>query len=103
VQFRPLTRRDPAFGRATNILALLIEGELDLVTPPWAEDQFHRHFTNGRQVVFPHMGHVAIGLDGLECVDNVEEQFLSTMDPRRLDTGCRDNIRRKAFLVEDKN
>lgn len=96
-----MPRREPAVGKVTDIPVLIMQGQLDLVTPPWSDDELHRHFSNGRQVVLPLTGHMPTGLDGSECVDNIEEQFLFKLDSQALDTRCLSNIHRKPFVVEE--
>lgn len=99
----PVPQRDPAVGKPTNIPVLLMEGELDLVTPPWPDGVIKHYFPNGTQVVLPHTGHMPTGLDGLECLDKVEEQFLLRLDNSALDTSCRAGIRRKPFITARQN
>ena len=98
----PVPKRDPALGKPTEIPVLLMEGDADVATPPWPDDVFRRTFPNGRQVILPHVGHMPIGYDGIECLDNIEEQFLDTLNASKLDVTCREQVRRKPFIVEHK-
>lgn len=101
-KFWPVPKRDPALGKPTDVPVLLMEGAVDLVTPPWPEQKFHHYFPQGTQLVLPHTGHMPIGLDGIECLDNIEEQFLTSPGNKPLDTTCVAEIRRKPFVVEEK-
>ena len=92
--------RDPALGKPSDVSMLLTEGQLDLVTPPWSDAELQRYFPNGRQIILPKVGHMQVGLEGIECLDNIEEQFVATLNTQRLDVSCRDRIHRKPFVVE---
>jgi pimeloyl-ACP methyl ester carboxylesterase len=96
----PVQRHDFQIGKPTPIPVLIMEGEEDPVTPPWPDSEVQHYFPNGRQIVMPLVGHVAVGLDGAECIDEIEEQFLAKFDVHSLDTNCLKNFRRKPFLTE---
>lgn len=99
-KFWPVPKRDPMLGKPSHIPMLLMEGQFDLVTPSWSEGDLHRYFPGGRQVILPLVGHMPIGFDGIECLDQIEEQFIATRNNKTLDVSCRDNIRRKPFVVD---
>jgi len=95
----PVPARAPVLGRPSNVPLLLMEGQLDLVTPPWSDAQLKRYFPRGRQVILPKVGHLQVGLDGLECLDAIEEQFVATLNLQAIDVSCREKIKRKPFEV----
>jgi pimeloyl-ACP methyl ester carboxylesterase len=92
-------RRDPSMGKPSDVPMLLMEGELDLVTPPWSAAELRQYFSKGRQVILPKVGHMPIGLEGVECIDTIEEQFVATPISETLDTACSDKIHRQPFLT----
>lgn len=98
----PVPRRKLSIGKPTNIPVLIMEGQYDVATPMWSDEDVHRYFPNGRQVVLPHAGHLLIGLEGMECLDKIESQFLEELDVKVLDTTCTSGIHRKPFVVEEK-
>ncbi len=94
-------KHDPAIGKPAKIPILLMEGKFDPVTPPWKQQDLLRYFPVGRQIVIPHAGHLLVGLEGIECIDMIEDQFLTSLDPNALDTSCLNGVRRKPFLLTE--
>jgi pimeloyl-ACP methyl ester carboxylesterase len=92
--------REPALGKPSDVPMLLMEGQLDSVTPPWSQAELERYFPKGRQIILPKVGHLQVGLEGIECLDKIEEQFIATLNTETLDASCRDKIHRKPFAVE---
>jgi pimeloyl-ACP methyl ester carboxylesterase len=98
----PVPKRDPGIGKPSNVPLLLMEGQVDPVTPPWSDAELRRYFPEGRQVILPHVHHMPVGLDGIECLDEIEEQFLATLDNKKLNVSCLNTIHRKPFIVNAK-
>ena len=99
-KFWPVPNRDPQLGKPSAIPMPLMEGQSDLVTPAWSEEELYRYCPNGRQVILPLVGHMPVGFDGIECLDQIEEQFIATPNNKLLDVSRRDHIRRQPFVVD---
>ncbi|HQV73092.1 MAG: alpha/beta hydrolase [Dokdonella sp.] len=72
---------------ATPILVL--EGELDPVTPPRYGEQVVKHLSNARLIVARGQGHNIIGRG---CLPKLVGTFMDTLDPKALDAGCVDEL-----------
>ncbi len=73
----------------TDTPALILEGELDPVTPPRYGEEVLKGLSNGRLVVAPGMGHSVIGRG---CIPTVVGQFVDNLDPKTLDAKCVDRL-----------
>lgn len=78
---------------------LILTGEWDPVTPPSNGDEAARYLPNSKHVVVPHGGHGFAGLNGLDCIDTLINQFIETANARNLDTGCVTGIKRHGFAL----
>lgn len=73
-----------------TVPALMLVGQLDLVTPPTWSDQVARSMSNARTVVFAQTGHFVL-LRQTECVATLLQRFYA--DPAApLDTACVDQL-----------
>ena len=91
----PRTVMEPV---TANVPTLLISGELDPATPAAFGERTARSLPNARSVVLPSAGHWLNGLVGApQCVRRMITDFFRDADPRGLDTGCVDAIRRPPF------
>ena len=79
---RPADFNEPATG-GTPILVL--EGELDPVTPPRYGEQVMQHVDNAKLIVAKGQGHNIIGRG---CIPKLVSKFMDTLDPKALDTTC---------------
>jgi len=79
------------------IPALLLSGALDPVTPPEQGAEAARHLTNSLHVIVPHGGHDPYGLNGLDCIDRLEHDFIERGSVAGLDTSCVSRITRPPF------
>jgi pimeloyl-ACP methyl ester carboxylesterase len=66
---------------------LILEGELDPVTPPRYGEQVLKGLSNGRLLVAKGQGHNVIGRG---CIARVVETFVDKLAPKQLDTTCAD-------------
>ncbi|HEX8905831.1 MAG TPA: alpha/beta hydrolase [Longimicrobiaceae bacterium] len=77
---------------------LVLTGQWDPATPPYAGDQVLRTLPNGRHIVVPSAGH---GFDGLvgtrECITPLIVRFIRTADAKGLDASCVQAIHRPPF------
>ena len=83
-----------------SVPVLLVTGMWDPATPPSDAEQVARHLPKNLNVVVPHGGHGLDGLDGVECVTNLEIEFVERGSLEGLATACIDKIRRRPFRVE---
>ena len=83
-----------------GVPALILTGQWDPVTPPVYGDTAARYLPNSLHVVVPHGGHGFGGLEGLDCVQNLINDFINRGTTSGLDTSCVKNIRRRGFLLE---
>jgi pimeloyl-ACP methyl ester carboxylesterase len=78
---------------------LMMVGDADPATPPhWAELAM-LSAVNGRLVVVPQGGHVLTGLNGMECLQRLQSDFLTRPEPAALDVTCLQEVRRPPFVV----
>ncbi|HET7202818.1 MAG TPA: alpha/beta hydrolase [Steroidobacteraceae bacterium] len=76
----PVTVRQPV---------LLLSGEFDPVTPPRYGEAVARQLPHARHLVLRGQGH---GVLGVGCTPRLLGRFLARPEPRRLDTGCLDDL-----------
>lgn len=73
----------------TDKPVLLLEGELDPVTPPRYGEQILTGLSNGRLIVAKGQGHNVLGRG---CIPKVVEEFIDRLDPKQLDAKCVDAL-----------
>lgn len=78
---------------------LLLSGYLDPVTPPSNAEAVARSLSCHLNVVVPHGGHSFDGLDGGECIEKLEADFVERGNIAGLDSDCVLNIRRRPFAT----
>lgn len=83
---RPSDFNEPITG-ATPILVL--EGELDPVTPPRYGEQVLKTLANAKLIVARGQGHNIIGRG---CLPKLVGNFMDTLDAKALDAGCVDEL-----------
>jgi hypothetical protein len=77
---------------------LMLSGEWDPATPPYAGDEALRTLPNGRHVIVPSAGHGFDGLVGVgDCIGPLIVQFIRTADAKGLDASCVERIHRPPF------
>jgi pimeloyl-ACP methyl ester carboxylesterase len=85
----------------SDVPVLLISGALDPVTPPRWGEQAAASFPNGLHVVVPYAGHGYGGLQNLECVDALVNQFYREGSVRGLDPApCLRSLRPPPFVTD---
>ena len=77
--------------------ALILTGQWDPVTPPAYGETAAKYLPNSLHLVVPHGGHGFGGLEGLDCVQNLINDFVNRGTTSGLDTSCVKNIRRRGF------
>jgi pimeloyl-ACP methyl ester carboxylesterase len=68
---------------------LVLEGELDPVTPPKYGEQVMKGLTRARLLVAKGQGHNVIGRG---CIPKIVDEFVNTLAPADLDLGCADTL-----------
>lgn len=74
---------------STDVPALVLEGELDPVTPPKYGEETVKTLKNGRLFVLRGQGHNVIGVG---CMPKLFAKFIETADAKKLDGKCLDNL-----------
>jgi pimeloyl-ACP methyl ester carboxylesterase len=74
---------------ASDVPALVLEGEFDPVTPPRYGEEVLKTLPNGRLFVLRGQGHNVIGAG---CMPKLFAQFLQTADAKALDGKCLDDL-----------
>jgi pimeloyl-ACP methyl ester carboxylesterase len=74
---------------ATDVPALVLEGEFDPVTPPRYGEQTVKPLKNGRLLVLRGQGHNVIGAG---CMPKLFAQFLQDANAKALDATCLDTL-----------
>lgn len=89
----PPSHLDPV---RTDVPILILVGEHDPVTPPRWGQEIVQHLSRGRVIVVRGGGH-SFSQESLACLDRIRVEFLDTVAPERLDTGCLVSVRRQPF------
>lgn len=74
---------------ATNVPALVLEGEFDPVTPPRYGEEVVKTLPNGRLFVLKGQGHSVLGAG---CMPKLFAQFIEKADAKALDGKCLDSL-----------
>lgn len=74
----------------SSIPTLLISGERDPVTPPAYADEVLQGLSNARSLVVKGLGHAEPMYAG--CMPDLMEQFITDLQPKKLDARCLDRI-----------
>lgn len=79
---------------------LILSGQLDPVTPPYLAAKVARTLPNSLHLVIPHGGHGFAGLKGIDCVEEIQTEFLVSLSFDDIDTSCIGDIERGPFALE---
>jgi len=83
----------------SNVPVLIFTGEWDPVTPPANAAGVARHLSKSLNVVIPHGGHGFNGLEGTDCIDRLQSEFVSKGTTEGLNTDCVKAIKRKPWVL----
>ena len=84
----------------SDVPVLILTGEWDPVTPPSNGDAVARTLPNSLHIVVPHGAHGFGGLEGTDCIDRLNAEFIERGTTKGLDTSCVKNIRRRGFALK---
>lgn len=79
---------------------LILTGQLDPVTPPSNGDAVAKYLPNSLHVVVPYGAHSFGGLDGINCIERFNTEFVERGTAKGLDTSCVKGIKRRGFLLK---
>ena len=94
----PADFREPV---TTDLPVLIVDGELDPVTPPRFARDAAKHMPNARLVVVPRGHHGFDGLTNEECLDKLLNQFIDQGTTEGLDPSCVKTMQRPPFVLEE--
>ena len=83
----------------SKVPVVIITGQWDPVTPPSNGEGAARHLSQGLHVIVPHAAHGLGGLVGTECIERLQNEFVSRGTVKGLDTSCVKAIRRKPWVL----
>ena len=86
----------------SKVPVLIFTGEWDPVTPPANAAAVARHLSKSLNLVIPHGGHGFNGLEGTDCIDRLQNEFLSKGTTEGLNTDCVKAIKRKPWVLSMK-
>ncbi len=86
----------------SNVPALIFTGEWDPVTPPANGAGVARHLAKSLHIVVPHGGHGFNGLEGTDCIDRLQAEFVAKGTTEGLNTECVKAIKRKPWVLSMK-
>lgn len=76
---------------------LVLEGELDPVTPPRYGEQVMKHLDNAKLIVARGQGHNVIGRG---CMPKLVSEFMDTLAPKTLDVTCVEELGPTPFFID---
>jgi pimeloyl-ACP methyl ester carboxylesterase len=97
----PQARVPAAFLESVRSTAptLILSGQWDPATPPALGDEAGRDLPASLHVVVPHGGHSYVGLEGLDCIRQLQTELIARGSTQGLDTACVSGIRRPGFQL----
>jgi pimeloyl-ACP methyl ester carboxylesterase len=84
----------------STVPVLIVTGEWDPVTPPANGDAVAKYLPNSLHVIVPHGAHGLGGLEGVDCINTLVDDFVSRGTTKNLDTACVSSIKRKGFVLQ---
>ena len=83
-----------------DVPVLILTGEWDPVTPPANAATVAKTLPNSLNLVIPSGAHGLDGLEGMDCVDRIIDEFVERGTTKGLDSACVKNIRRAGFALK---
>jgi pimeloyl-ACP methyl ester carboxylesterase len=81
---------------ASNVPALVMNGELDHLTPPRYGKHVAQSLARARHLVLPHRGHNDVD----ECITGMIEAFVAAGDAAKIDASCLAKTEELSFAVK---
>ncbi len=78
---------------------LIFTGQWDPVTPPSNGNFVAKSFSNSLHLVVPQGGHGFGGMQGVECVNKLQSEFVERGSIKELDTSCVKGIKRQPWVL----
>jgi pimeloyl-ACP methyl ester carboxylesterase len=97
---RGLVPKDYSSPVRSDVPALIFTGQWDPVTPPEYGATAAKNFRKSVHIVLMSGGHGFNGLEGLDCITNLMNEFIDRGSATNLDSSCVKNIRRKGFQLK---
>lgn len=92
--------KDYAAPTRSDVPVLILTGEWDPVTSPFYGDRVAKYLPNNLHIIVPSGGHGFGGLERLNCLSKLADDFINKGSVKGLDTSCVKEIRRKSFLLK---
>ena len=86
---------------ATDLPVLIVDGELDPVTPPRYGREAAEHMPASLFVLIPRAHHDYDGLTNQECIEDLILEFLDTGTTEGLDPSCVATMQRPPYVTEE--
>jgi pimeloyl-ACP methyl ester carboxylesterase len=83
----------------SNVPVLIFTGEWDPVTPPSNAASVAPSLSKSLNIVVPHGGHSFNGLEGTDCVQRLQNEFVAKGTIEGLDVSCVKAIKRKPWVL----
>ena len=83
----------------SSVPVLILTGQWDPVTPPANGDRVAKSLSNSLHLVVPQGGHGFGGLEGLDCLEKLNTEFVEKGSVEGLDTSCLKQVKRKPFKL----
>jgi pimeloyl-ACP methyl ester carboxylesterase len=97
---RATIERDYSQPVRSDVPVLILTGEWDPVTPPLYGEATAKGLKNSLHIVVPHGAHGLGGLEGMDCIGNIINEFVARGTTKDIDTNCVKSIRRKGFAMK---
>lgn len=83
----------------SDVPVLIITGEWDPVTPPSNGAGAARYLSQSLHIIVPHGGHGFDGLEGVDCIFRLQDEFVASGTVKGLETSCVKAIKRKPWVL----
>lgn len=87
----------------SDVPVLIFTGQWDPVTPPANGDRVAKSLTNSLHIVVPSGAHALGGLENIDCIRRISDEFTERGTTKGIDTACVKTIRRRGFMLRLKN
>lgn len=92
--------KDYAEPARSDVPVFIVTGQWDPVTPPIYGETVAKYLPNSLNIVVPSGGHGFGGLEGIDCISKLTNDFIYQGTVKGLDTSCVQKIRRRGFMLK---